>query len=103
MLQRSCFTFHVPGQEELTPAHNKSLKKYTIPSGAKNTLLHELILLGVDEFSIYGDLGHLASTAQARSQNSEVMTPPAFELPSRSSPVEKDPRSRAGKSLVDDE
>lgn len=61
VLQRSCFTFHVPGREELTPAHNKSLKKYTIPSGAKNTLLHELILLGVDEFSIYGDLGHLAS------------------------------------------
>jgi FRG domain-containing protein len=61
VLQRSCFTFHVPGREELTLAHNKSLKKYTIPSGAKKTLLHELIVLGVDEFSIYGDLDHLGS------------------------------------------
>jgi hypothetical protein len=61
VLQRSCFTFHVPTKEELTLAHNGSLKKYTVPSSAKKTLLHELILLGVDEFSIYGDLDHLAS------------------------------------------
>jgi hypothetical protein len=61
VLQRSCFTFHVPDGKELTLAHNASLKKYTVPSKAKNTLLHELILLGVDEFSIYGDLDHLAS------------------------------------------
>ena len=60
-LQRSCFTFHVPIKQELTLAENQSLKSYTIPSSAKKNLLHELILLGTDEFSIYGDLEHLAS------------------------------------------
>jgi hypothetical protein len=60
VLQRSCFTFHVPHRRELTFAHNDSLKKYTIPSSAKRTLLRELNLLGIDEFSIFRDLDHLA-------------------------------------------
>jgi FRG domain len=60
VLQRSCFTFHVPAAPVLTCDHNSTLKKYIIPASSKATLLHELVLMGMDEFTIYGDLDHLA-------------------------------------------
>jgi hypothetical protein len=59
-LQRSCFTFHVPDHPKLTVAENDSLLAFGIPSGAKTNILNDLVLLGLDEFSIYGDLDHLA-------------------------------------------
>lgn len=59
-LQRSCFTFHVPDHPKLTPAENDSLLCFRVPSVAKITILADLVLLGLDEFSIYGDLDHLA-------------------------------------------
>jgi len=59
-LQRSCFTFHVPKHPELTGCENPSLKKWVVLAGKKQTILRELILLGIDDFSIYGDLEHLA-------------------------------------------
>jgi len=57
--QRGCFTFHPPGFPELTNSDNDTLKKYLIPAGSKLKLRKELALLGVDEFTIFGDLDHL--------------------------------------------
>ena len=59
-LQRSCFTFHVPKHPELTERENPSLEKRVVLAGKKQTILRELSLLGLDDFSIYGDLEHLA-------------------------------------------
>jgi hypothetical protein len=59
-LQRSGFTFHVPKHGTLTDAENKSLIVYMIPAKRKTKLRDELFLLGVDEFSIYGDLDSLS-------------------------------------------
>lgn len=59
-LQRGCFTFHPPGRGTLTGRENGSLKVYRIPSASKDTLHGELTLLGVDQFTIFGDLDHLA-------------------------------------------
>jgi hypothetical protein len=59
-LQRSCFTFHVPNRPRLTLEENRSLLCFRIPSEAKEDIKKDLLLLGVDEFSIYGDLENLA-------------------------------------------
>lgn len=59
-LQRSCFTFHVPGHPTLTKAENDTLLAFRIPSAAKTNILNDLVLLGLNEFSIFGDLDHLA-------------------------------------------
>jgi hypothetical protein len=59
-LQRGCFTFHPPTKGILTQALTRNLKAYKIPAASKGPLLKELALLGVDTFSIYGDLDHLA-------------------------------------------
>jgi hypothetical protein len=60
MLQKSFFTFHVPGHGSLTNAENSTLKAYVVPADAKSSLKHELFLLGIDEFAIYGDLDSLS-------------------------------------------
>ena len=60
VLQRGCFTFHVPRRSELTPKENDSLRCLVIPHAAKGTIRQELSDLGVDDFSIYGDLENLA-------------------------------------------
>lgn len=60
VLQRSYFTFHVPSHPRLTTAENKSLRTFVVPSGAKPDLMEELLLLGIDDFSIYGDLESLS-------------------------------------------
>ena len=59
-LQRSCFTFHAPNHQELTTQENPSLNKWPVRASKKQTILRELVLLGIDDFSIYGDLEHLA-------------------------------------------
>jgi hypothetical protein len=59
-LQRGCFTFHPPGRGTLTKHENGSLKVYTISPDAKKTLRRELPLLGLDDFTVYGDLDRLA-------------------------------------------
>lgn len=58
--QRGCFTFHPPTESTLTDETNPTLTEWVVPVGAKSELRKELELLGVDEFSIYGDLDHLA-------------------------------------------
>jgi hypothetical protein len=60
-LQRGCFTFHPPGSGELTKDNANSLKVFLVPASAKETLRGELSTLAVDDFSIFGDLDHLAS------------------------------------------
>jgi hypothetical protein len=57
--QRGCFTFYPPSVPKLDRKHNPSLLSYAVPAKVKTDLRKELELLGV-EFSIYGDLDHLA-------------------------------------------
>jgi|688.fasta_scaffold107236_5 hypothetical protein len=59
-LQRGCFTFHPPGGSVLKYDRFQALKKFVIPLEAKITLREELAILGIDPFSIYGDLDHLS-------------------------------------------
>ena len=61
-LQRSCFTFHVPKQPEITLKINKTFTKFLIPGDAKPKIRGELNILGIDAFRIYGDLEHLSET-----------------------------------------
>jgi hypothetical protein len=61
-LQRSCFTFHVPDQQEITPDTNPSLCRFYIPGDRKTAIRRELNVLGIDPFRIFGDLEHLAIT-----------------------------------------
>jgi hypothetical protein len=60
ILQRGCFTFHVQGRESLTKAENNSLLSFFIPKKSKPNIKKELFLLGIDAFSIYGDLESLS-------------------------------------------
>jgi hypothetical protein len=60
-LQRSCFTFHVPHRSVLTKSENKSLRMLLIPKDAKEQIKKELFLLGIDEFTVFGDLESLSS------------------------------------------
>ena len=57
-LQRSAFTFHVPARPRL--AKLECVREFFIPRGAKSAIREELALLGIDDFSVYGDLDHLA-------------------------------------------
>jgi hypothetical protein len=57
---QQCFTFHPPEIPELKPEHNPSLRCYRVPANEKAHLRKELELLGIDEFTIFGDLDHLA-------------------------------------------
>lgn len=59
-LQRGCFTFHVPKCSVLSSANISSLKEIAIPATAKPKLRQELALFGIDSFTIFGDLDHLA-------------------------------------------
>jgi hypothetical protein len=58
--QLGYFTFHVPKRPALTVAENKTLKRYKVPAAAKAKLKSQLALLGVNHFTVYGDLDHLA-------------------------------------------
>jgi FRG domain len=59
-LQRSCFTLHVPKRHVLTKEENKSLLSFCIPKDDKEHMKKELSLLGIDAFSVYGDLENLS-------------------------------------------
>jgi hypothetical protein len=59
-LQRSAFTFHVPARPRLDPAKLECVREFFIPREAKGSIRQELGLLGIDDFSIFGDLDHLA-------------------------------------------
>jgi hypothetical protein len=61
MLQRACFTFHPPGKQALTPLDANPLLSYLIPKSSKLGLQKELFMLGIDAFTIYGDLDSLAA------------------------------------------
>lgn len=63
--QRGVFTFHVTGCPVLETTHNRTLTAYQIPETAKKAIERELRLLGVNEFSIYGDLASLAQRLKA--------------------------------------
>ena len=60
ILQRACFTFHVPNRPVLTNAANRTLRRYRIRKAAKDAIRNELFLLGIDEFEVYGNLEALA-------------------------------------------
>jgi hypothetical protein len=64
-LQRGCFTFHVPKRLALTKVENSTLTSYVIPSDAKREIREQLALLGIDDFSIFGDLEHLSTSLKA--------------------------------------
>lgn len=70
VLQKSCFTFHVPGKDTLTTAHNSTVKKYLIPKSAKPGIKKELSLLGINDFTTYGDMESLAKTLIANHDRS---------------------------------
>jgi hypothetical protein len=59
-LQRSCFTFHVPNRHALEIADNPTLVSIKVQGDKKSRILRELSLLGIDHFSVYGDLENLA-------------------------------------------
>jgi hypothetical protein len=60
-LQRGCFTFHVPDPHMLTKQENPTLVSYVIPKENKQGIRKQLALLGIDDFSIFGDLDHLST------------------------------------------
>jgi len=59
-IQRSCFTFHVPQRSVLTKEANRTLQCLRVPKDKKASLREELFRLGVDQFTVYGDLESLA-------------------------------------------
>jgi hypothetical protein len=59
--QHSYFTFHVPDHPKLTIKENSTLRSFRIPGGGgKLKLKEELSLLAVNDFTVFGDLDHLA-------------------------------------------
>jgi hypothetical protein len=60
VLQRGCFTFHVPSRPKLTEEANSTLHFCRIPKEAKSSIKADLSILGIDAFSVYGDLDHLS-------------------------------------------
>jgi hypothetical protein len=58
--QSSCFTFHGRRSSELTESENVTLCKYIVPKDIKAAIRKELATLGVNSFSIYGDLDSLS-------------------------------------------
>jgi len=59
-LQRSCFTFHVPARPVLTDEANCTLQTFLITKEVKKYIKRELSLLGIDAFSLFGDLEGLS-------------------------------------------
>jgi hypothetical protein len=64
-LQRGCFTFHVPKGRNLTRNENPTLSSYLIAKENKPRIARELAALGIDDFSIFGDLEHLSTSLKA--------------------------------------
>lgn len=61
-LQRSCFPFHGSRLDVLTKDDNKTLRSYIVPETDKVKIKDQLAQLGIDAFSVYGDLDHLGET-----------------------------------------
>jgi hypothetical protein len=61
-LQRSSFTFHGTYTPDLTEADNDTLRSFIVPETDKVKIKGQLAQLGIDAFSIYGDLDHLGET-----------------------------------------
>jgi hypothetical protein len=59
-LQRAGFTFHVPRRPVLEEADNSTLRVAIVSHSAKEMIRRQLLNLGVDAASIYGDLPGLA-------------------------------------------
>jgi hypothetical protein len=66
LLQRSCFTCHVPSAPALDKTDltqkDVDLFKFNIPASAKPVIEKQLRLLATDEYGIFGDLENLALT-----------------------------------------
>jgi hypothetical protein len=64
-LQRGCFTLHPPSKKILTVNENSTLKTYVIPMEKKQKIARQLAILGIDDFSVFGDLEHLSTSLKA--------------------------------------
>jgi hypothetical protein len=60
-LQRAGFTFHVPKRPTIEPDDNPTLQIATVPAAAKEPIRKQLLNLGIDAASVYGDLDGLAA------------------------------------------
>jgi hypothetical protein len=58
--QQGYFTFYVPKRPQLTEKENSTLRTFRVPKHAKSSVQSELSLLGVNTFTAFGDLDHLA-------------------------------------------
>lgn len=63
-VQRSCFTYHPPSVQELTEKQNPSLRKLVFSASVKKAIKERLLHLGIDHFSVYGDVDSLATTVK---------------------------------------
>lgn len=59
-LQRGSFTLHGPEHRIITTKDNPTLRSLKISAERKQRILQQLTLLGMDHFSIFGDLENLA-------------------------------------------
>jgi FRG domain len=64
-VQRGCFTYHPPSVQELTEKENSSLCKMVFPPAVKRDIKEQLLHLGMDHFSVYGDVDSLAITVKS--------------------------------------
>lgn len=64
-VQRSCFTYHPPSVQELTEKQNSSLCKMIFSPDVKQGIKEQLLHLGMDHFSVYGDVDSLATTVKS--------------------------------------
>lgn len=64
-LQQGCFTFHPSTARVLTAEHSSTLMTAKILRDRKPSIRKELSLLGVNDFTVYGDLDHLATRLKA--------------------------------------
>jgi len=63
-VQRSCFNYHPPSVQELTEKQNPSLCKMVFSPEVKKDIKDQLLHLGIDHFSVYGDVDSLATTVK---------------------------------------
>ena len=59
-LQRSCFTFHFPNCNSVNKINAPGLLRFHIAKADKQKIRDQLSILGVDDFSIFGDLPNLS-------------------------------------------
>jgi hypothetical protein len=64
-VQRSCFTYHPPSVQEHTEKQNPSLRKLVFSAAIKKDIKERLLHLGIDHFSVSGDVDSLATTVKS--------------------------------------